>query len=317
MTLLRQIITALATLWFAATLAFFALRALPGDAIEAQLRESGAGADVIAERRVALGLDDPLLVQYGRYLTDLARGDLGVSLLDGRPVTEIVAQQFLPTLTLAVCALALAAVVGIALGVIAALDVPLAFAARLLLDLALSMPLYWTGTLAIYVFAVELNWFSSTGLLLPAVVLGFHTAGAIGQVVRAGVQETLALDFIRTARAKGLPERRILIRHVLRAGLLPAVTVIALQAGFLLGGVVITESLFIRPGIGRVLLNATLRQDYPVVQGIVSPERRHLHFAQYRRRFQLPAARSASVADALTADLADRIRDRRAADRPG
>ena len=208
-------------------------------------------------------------MQYGRYLTGLVRGDLGVSLLDGRPVTEIVAQQFLPTLTLALCALAVAAVVGIGLGVVAALDVPFAFVARLLLDLALSMPLYWTGTLAIYVFAVQLNWFSATGLLLPAVVLGFHTAGAIGQVVRAGVQETLALDFVRTARAKGLPERRILIRHVLRAGLLPAVTVIALQAGFLLGGVVITESLFIRPGIGRVLLNATLRQDYPVVQGIV------------------------------------------------
>ncbi len=269
MTLLRQIITALATLWFAATLAFFALRVLPGDAIEAQLRESGAGADVIAERQAALGLDDPPLVQYGRYLTGLLRGDLGVSLLDGRPVTEIVAQQFAPTLALALSALAVAAVAGIALGVIAALDLPLAIAARLLLDLALSMPLYWTGTLAIYFLSVQLNWFSATGLLLPAAVLGFHTAGAIGQVVRVGVQETLALDFVRTARAKGLPEGRVLIRHVLRAGLLPAVTVIALQAGFLLGGVVITESLFIRPGIGRVLLNATLRQDYPVVQGIV------------------------------------------------
>ena len=100
-------------------------------------------------------------------------------------------------------------------------------------------------------------------------MLGFHTAGAIGQVVRANVRDTLALDFVRTARAKGLRERTVIVRHVLRAALLPAVTVIALQAGFLLGGVVITESLFVRPGIGRVLLNATLRQDYPVVQGIV------------------------------------------------
>ncbi len=269
MTPLRQIITALATLWFAATLAFFALRVLPGDAIEAALRESGAGAATIAERQAALGLDDPLLVQYGRYLTGLLHGDLGVSLLDGRPVTEIVAQQLAPTVVLALSALTVAAVVGVGLGVIAALEIPLAALARLLLDLALSMPLYWTGTLAIYIFALQLNWVSSTGLLLPAAVLGFHTAGAIGQVVRSGVQETLTLDFVRTARAKGLPERGVLIRHVLRAGLLPAVTVIALQAGFLLGGVVITESLFIRPGIGRVLLNATLRQDYPVVQGIV------------------------------------------------
>ena len=144
--------------------------------------------------------------------------------------------------------------------------------ARLILDLSLSMPLYWTGTLAIYIFAVQLNWLPTSGannLTLPAVVLAFHTAGAVGQVVRASVYDTLSLDFVRTARAKGLRESQVILRHVLRAALLPTVTVIALQAGFLLGGVVITESLFVRPGIGRLLLNATLRQDYPVVQGIV------------------------------------------------
>ena len=131
------------------------------------------------------------------------------------------------------------------------------------------MPLYWTGTLAIYVFAVQLNGLPTNGIVLPVAVLGLHTAGAVGQVVRADVRAALTLDFVRTARAKGLSETRVIVYHVLRAGLLPVVTVIALQAGFLLGGVVITESLFVRPGLGRVLLNATLRQDYPVVQGIV------------------------------------------------
>lgn len=264
---MRPLLSTAATLWLAVTLAFFALRILPGDAVQTQLEESGASAATIAQRRAALGLDEPLLAQYGRFLGGLLRGDLGVSLLDGQPVSQIIAQQFAPTVLLAGCALLVAAAVGIMLGTLAALD---GFGlARLLLDLALSVPLYWTGTLAIYVFSVQLNWLPTNGLLLPVAVLGFHTAGAIGQVVRADVRAALVLDFVRTARAKGLRERRVILGHVLRAGLLPVVTVIALQAGFLLGGVVVTESLFVRPGIGRVLLNATLRQDYPVVQGVV------------------------------------------------
>jgi peptide/nickel transport system permease protein len=268
----RLIGQTLATLWLAATLAFFALRILPGDAIQLELQGTGASADTIAERRAALGLDDPIIIQYGRYLAGLVRGDLGISLLDGRPVTEIISQQLAPTVALAFTALIIAAIGGIVLGVVAALDLHASGIARLILDLSLSMPLYWTGTLAIYVFAVQLNWLSTSGAnnpTLPALVLGFHVAGAIGQVVRANIRDTMALDFVRTARAKGLSEYSVMVRHVLRAGLIPVTTVIALQAGFLLGGVVITESLFVRPGIGRLLLNATLRQDYPVVQGIV------------------------------------------------
>lgn len=267
--MIRRAAAAGAVLLLAATLVFVALRVLPGDALQTQLQESGASAEIIAERRAALGLDDPLIEQYGRFLGGLLRGDLGVSLLDGRPVTEIIAEQFAPTAALALTALAVASAAGILFGTVAALDAPGSRIARLILDLALSTPIYWTGTMAIFIFAVRLDWLPITGLALPAAVLGFHAGGAVGQVVRAGVRETLALDFVRTARAKGLRESRVIVRHVLRASLLPAVTVIALQAGFLLGGVVITESLFVRPGIGRVLLNATLRQDYPVVQGIV------------------------------------------------
>jgi peptide/nickel transport system permease protein len=267
--LIRQVSALVGTLWLAATLAFFALRVLPGDALQAELLSSGASAQTIEERRAALGLDDPLIVQYGRYLAGALRGDLGVSLLDGRPVSEIIGQQIPPTLVLALCALVVASLGGIAVGTLAALGNGVA---RLILNLSLTTPLYWTGTLAIYIFAVRLDWLPTSGannVILPAAVLGFHSAGAVGQVVRANVRDVLWQDFVRTARAKGLRESVVILRHVLRAALLPVVSVIALQAGFLLGGVVITESLFVRPGLGRVLLDATLRQDYPVVQGVV------------------------------------------------
>jgi len=273
----RRLLRTLAVLWLAVTLAFFALRILPGDALQTQLIQSGASTATIAQRRAVLGLDQPVLTQYGDFLVRLTRGDLGVSLLDGRPVSEIIAQQALPTITLALAALVIAVLLGAVLGITAAAARRrwLAQSARRILDLALSVPLYWSGTLAVFLFAVFLDWLPSSGagdlrhLLLPAALLGFHTAGAIGQMVRSSVSQTLGADFVRYARAKGLPERLVIGRHVLRASLAPVISVVALQAGFLLSGVVITESLFVRPGLGRVLLDATLQQNYPVVQGIV------------------------------------------------
>ena len=277
MSLIRVIFSSLLIIWLAATLAFFALRVIPGDAIETQLIESGASASTIAERRAAAGLDAPLPAQYVDFLSGLWRGDLGVSLLDGRPVVQIILDHIEPTITLAISALAVAVSFGLALGTFAALNVGwgISTVSRVLISLALSVPIYWTGTIAIFVFTVQLNLLPSAGagrlsqLILPAGVLGFHTAGAIGQVIEASIRETLKMDFVRTAYAKGLRERAVMVRHVLRASLLPAVTVIAAQAGFLLGGVVITEALFNRPGIGSILLDATLLQNYPVVQGIV------------------------------------------------
>lgn len=277
MSLIRVIFSSLLIIWLAATLAFFALRVIPGDAIETQLIESGASASTIAERRAAAGLNAPLPAQYVDFLSGLWRGDLGVSLLDGRPVVQIILDQIEPTITLAISALAVAVSFGLALGTFAALNVGwgISTVSRVLISLALSVPIYWTGTIAIFVFTVQLNLLPSAGagrlsqLILPAGVLGFHTAGAIGQVIEASIRETLKMDFVRTAYAKGLRERAVMVRHVLRASLLPAVTVIAAQAGFLLGGVVITEALFNRPGIGSILLDATLLQNYPVVQGIV------------------------------------------------
>ncbi len=273
--IVRRIGSALLIIWLAATLTFFALRILPGDAIAAQLAQAGASRTEIEERRAELGLDAPVLVQYMRFIGDALRGNLGYSILSGQPVTDLILQNLLPTAALAGNALALAAILGLLLGTVAAVDQTGSSLAQIAIHLSLSTPIYWTGTMAIYVFSAQLGLLPSAGagrvsqLVLPVIVLGFHTAGVMARVVEANVRETMTAPFVQVARAKGLPEYYILGRHVLRASLLPFVTVVALQAGFLLSGAVVTESLFVRPGIGRLLLDATLKQDYPIVQGIV------------------------------------------------
>lgn len=272
----QRVVSTLMVIWLVATLAFFALRVLPGDAIEAQLVQSGVSQEVIEQRRAEQGLTEPVLVQYLRFVSSAVRGDLGRSLLDGQPVSEVILQQLAPTIALALSGLLVATGLGVLLGVAGALNMPYGIspAARVVTSLSLSTPIYWTGTIAIFVFSAQLDLLPSAGagrlsqLVMPVGVLGFHTSGAIARVTQANVRETLDADFVRVARAKGLPERIVIWRHILRASLLPVVTVIALQAGFLLSGTVITESLFVRPGIGRVLLDAIIRQDYPVVQGV-------------------------------------------------
>lgn len=276
MPLLRRALWAGLIVWLTATLAFLALRVLPGDAIAAQLLGTGADAAAISARREALGLNDPLLAQYLRYLGALTRGDFGESLASGQAVSTLIAFNLGPTLSLAAAALAVAIALGLGLGLAAASgNADVGGVARLIISIGLSAPIYWTGTLAIYAFTVQLSLLPSGGaerlsqLVLPAAVLGFHTSTGIARVVQHSIRVTREADFVRVARAKGLTERRVYLAHILRAGLLPVTTVIALQAGFLLSGVVITETLFVRPGLGRLLLDATLRQDYPVVQGVV------------------------------------------------
>ncbi len=273
----ERLLTTLLIVWATVTLAFFALRIIPGDAITSQLLQGGASEADVALRRAALNLDDPLLIQYLAYLVGLLRGDLGLSLLTHQPVTHLIAEQFGATFILALAALAIAVAVGLGLGILEALAGMRwpGRLANLVSILALSTPIYWTGTLAIYFFSTVTGLLPATGsgdlrhLLLPAGVLGFHIAGSIARVTRSSIRQTLEADFVRTARAKGLPAWQVLARHVLRAGLPPILAVIALQTGFLLGGTVITEMIFVRRGIGQLLQNAVLDQDYPVVQGIV------------------------------------------------
>lgn len=275
--LARRALSALAVVWLAASLAFVALRWAPGDALDATLARSGASEEAISERRAALGLGDPLPLQYARYWLDTIRGRWGASLISGQPVTDLLAENARPTLTLALATLAVALALGVTLGVTAGLGRPAAlrWLADAIAALALATPVYWTATLAIYAFTVALSVLPGVGgegphaLILPTLVLGFHTAGSIARVTAASVRDAARGDFVRTARAKGLPGPDVL-DHILRVGLLPVVSVAALQAGFLLGGTVITETIFVRRGLGQVLLSAVINRDYPVVQGLVA-----------------------------------------------
>jgi peptide/nickel transport system permease protein len=249
----------------------------PGDPAQALLAASGATPDEIAERRAALGLDDPFLVQYGRYLQDLIRGDLGKSWLHGRAVGQMMREQLAPTATLAVAATVVGIVLGLSLGLLAALrrSTWLDTVATTVAVLGLSTPTYWSGYLAILLFSLQLGWLPSAGagdlrhLVLPAVVLGFALSGSIARLVRARVIEVMGEPFVLAARARGLPPWRVILVHVLRSALAPALVVVALQFGFLLGGAVLTESVFTRRGLGKLAVEAVVWRDLPVVRGVV------------------------------------------------
>jgi peptide/nickel transport system permease protein len=275
--LLRRLSVAILVIWAAATLAFVALRLVPGDAIASQLAQGGATEAEIAARRETLGLDAPPLEQYFDYITGLAHGDMGVSLLDRQPVGRKIAQQFEATATLAAAAMGVALLLGLALGFAgAAARVGwMRRLSRLLATLALATPIYWTGTLAIWLFSVALGWLPAIGsgdlrhLILPAGVLGFHVAGSIARVTQASLLEARQQDFVPVAQSKGLRDRQVWRGHILRVGLLPVIAVAALQTGFLLSGTVIIETLFARRGVGVLMLQAVNERDLPVVQGVV------------------------------------------------
>lgn len=273
----RRLGTAIPTLWAVTTIVFFLMRVLPGDPAALQLAQSGASAEAIARLRTQMGLDRPLAVQYGRFLLNVVRGDLGRSLTTNRPVTRVIAEQLPATLELAAAAVGIAIVVGLALGLIAAVRRE-TWVDTLCMSVAVigsSVPVFWSGVLFILLFSIALGWLPATGdgglryLLMPAVVLGFASSGSIARQTRASVLEAMAQEYVTAARARGLRERAILMRHVLRNALIPVVTVIGLRFGFLLGGAVVTETVFSRRGIGRLLVDAILWKDFPVAQAIV------------------------------------------------
>jgi len=275
--LFRRAVGAVFVLWLAATLAFLALKLTPGDPARALLAASGATSDEIAVRRAQLGLDDPLPVQYGRYLVELVRVDLGESWLHGRPVGQMIVEQLPSTVALAIAATAVAVVLGLLLGLPAALrqGTWVDTLTTSISVVCLSTPTYWSGLLAILVFSLYLPLFPSAGqgspghLVLPAGVLGFAMSGAIARVVRAQVVEVLRANYVVAARAKGLTPRRVLFVHVLRNALGPALAVTALQFGFMLSGAVVTESVFARSGLGKLVVQAIVWRDLPVVRGVM------------------------------------------------
>ena len=272
----QRLLGAIPVLWGVATLVFVLLRVLPGDPAAVMLSEAGGSAAAIARLRAELGLDDPLPVQYGRYLLNLLRGDLGTSLFTRRAVTTTIVEQLPATVELALAAMGVALAVGMALGVLAAARRG-TWWDKLAMTLSLagvSVPIFWSALLLMWLLSLRLGWLPATGaggpayLVLPALVLGLASAGAIARLVRASLLEVLAQDYVNTARAKGLSEAAILLRHALKNAMVPVVTMAGLQFGFMLGGTVVTETIFSRPGIGRLMVNAILWQDLPVVQGI-------------------------------------------------
>lgn len=269
--MIRAAARALFTLWLTLTLAFLLLRVLPNRAIEAQLVEGGASQAAIAERRAAANLDAPLWEQYVGFFMGLLRGDLGVSLLNGQPVTEVIVRQLPYTLTLAGLAFLLALILALLVGAAAARDDAAGRVGQGYVALGLSVPPYVSGTLALLLTTRLPADAQAQALLpvLPILVLALSTSAAIAQALQTELRRYQAADWVITARAKGLPSLYIFRRHVLQNTLPPVLAVATTQAGFLLGGAAITETLFSRPGVGRVLVDATLRQDYAIVLGVV------------------------------------------------
>jgi ABC-type dipeptide/oligopeptide/nickel transport system permease component len=274
---IRRLAAIILVLWAAATLSFFAVHLLPGDPATQMLVRAGASQQAIAERRAEIGWDRPLMEQYAKYLWGIARLDLGESWIAGRPVTQMLAESAPPTLELALAAMLVAIVIGVGLGTFAASfrGTWLAGASMVAALLGVSTPVAWSGLLALLVFSVALRWLPPTGqgelvqLILPATILGLASAGAIARLTRAGLLDVLTEPYITVARSKGLPGWLMLIRHVWPVALPPALAVMALQFGFLLGGAAVTEAVFARQGLGRLVVEAVLSQDLPVVQGIV------------------------------------------------
>ena len=277
---LSRLAQLLPVLWLISLIIFVVMHALPGDPAELMLAGAEGGAitpERLAELRAAMGLDDPLVVQYLRFLSRAVVGDLGESLRFRIPVNELILDRFASTLGLALCGLLIAIAIGLPLGMLAAMRQNSWIDALSMASayVGASMPVYWLGLLLILFFSFTLQWFPPAGaedwtaLVLPSATLGFVAAGLISRLVRSSMIEVLAEDYIRTGRAKGLTESLVLWRHGLKNALIPVITMVGLQFGGMLAGAVVTETVFSRPGVGRLVVNAILAKDYPLVQGCV------------------------------------------------
>ena len=272
----RRLVLAVPTLAGVLVVVFLLLFVAPGDPVQEMVGER-ADAATIARLRAELRLDEPLLQQFAHYAGGVLRGDLGRSFITDRPITQDLAERFPRTLLLAGTAMLLAAVSGILLGILSARR-PGGWVDRLALGgayLGISFPVYWVGLLLILLFAVTLRWLPASGsggpeyLVLPALALGMRSIAFLARVTRSAMLEVLGSDYVRTARAKGLPEGAVTLRHGLRNALIPVVTVLGLDFGYYLTGSILTETIFSWPGIGRYVVNAIGRRDLPAIQGTV------------------------------------------------
>jgi peptide/nickel transport system permease protein len=256
---------------------FLMLHLIPGDPVLVFAGDKPLTEERAAEIRHQLGLDRPIWVQYWDYATHVARGDLGRALRSQRPVLDTILEVLPATVQLTLSALALAAVIGVSLGVAAALahGTWVDTAAMAFAILGVSMPVFYSSLLMILLFSFTLGWLPATGqgglerLVMPALALGLISAAVQARLVRSGMLGVLRQEYVVTARAKGLAPRVVVLRHALKNALIPTITMLGLELGALLGGAVVTETIFSRPGLGRLAVDAILSRDFPVVQGTV------------------------------------------------
>jgi peptide/nickel transport system permease protein/oligopeptide transport system permease protein len=274
--ILRRLLLAIPTLFGVLVVAFLLLYVAPGDPVESMVGER-ADSVTIARLRAQLRLDDPLPQRFAHYAGNVLRGNLGNSYITNRPIVQDIKERFPKTLQLAGAAMLLATIIGLTLGVLSARK-PGGFADRFALGIAylgISFPVYWVGLLLILLFAVTLRWLPPSGygslrfLVLPALTLGMRSIAFLARMTRSAMLEALSADFVRTARAKGLSERLVTLRHALRNALIPVITVLGLDFGAYLTGSILTETIFSWPGIGRYVVNAISRRDLPAIQGTV------------------------------------------------
>ncbi len=278
----RRVLSTIPVALVVGSLAFVLQHLIPGDPASVMLGP-GASQDDIAQLTRSLGLDQPLVVQYVRWLGNVVRGDLGTSIFLQEPVWQSVVSRMEPTLVLALLSTVLSAAVGIPLGVAAAArpDSALDRAVMMVAVGGISVPYFWLALVLIALFAVELRVLPAVGyaspfsgdfgawryLVLPVLALGFSQSAIVARLARSTALQVLSEDYVRTARAKGVPARRVLFKHALRNILIPLITSIGTSFGILLGGAVVTETIFGIPGVGQLILQSILRRDYPLIQG--------------------------------------------------
>jgi len=280
----QRLVETIPVVILASLLVFAILHLIPGDPVDAMLGAAAFGigspeqrAQLEAQINADLGLNDPLPVQYARWAWNALQGDLGQSYIRHAPVAQLIADRLPSTLELAGAALLLSVVLGVGLGIVAALkrNTPIDGLVMLFSLGGVSIPSFAFALLLILVFSVFLGVLPATGsggldrLVLPALVLGYEGVGLLARLTRASLLEVMGLEYIRTARAKGLSGRTIVLRHAMRNALIPIVTIVGLQAGRLLAGSVIVETVFARQGIGQLAIDSILAKDYPVVQGVI------------------------------------------------
>lgn len=301
--LLKRLVEVIPTLIGITIISFALIRMIPGDPVLLMIGERGASPEVLAEMRAAYGLDKSLPVQYGVFVGNALKGDLGTSITSSRPVMEEFTERFTATLELGVVALILAIVIGLPLGVLAAVKRNSLFDYSLMTTslIGYSMPIFWWGLILILIFSVQLGWTPVAGrmdvmfdvphwtgfylidvwksseawpafksavshLILPSIALGTIPLATIARMTRSSMLEVLGEDYMRTARAKGLSRTRVIFLHGLRNALVPVITVIGLMAGTIVTGAVLTETIFSWPGIGLWLVDSVRQRDYPVIQ---------------------------------------------------